>query len=151
MVMGRKAEITYEEGIMVGYRYCNTMNIPTAYPFSFGLSYTTFTSENIKLSSDKFNEEITVKIDIKNFGNVAGKEVVQLYLSAPSNSMTKPTMELKRFSKTKLLEAGENKTLEFTIRARDFVSFYAVYSAWVPEVGNYTVKSGASSENIQLG
>jgi beta-glucosidase len=149
MVMGREAEITYDEGVMVGYRYFNTNKTPTAYPFGFGLSYTTFTYENLTLSSNKFSDKITVKVTVKNTGKVAGKEVVQLYLSAPAASMAKPSAELKAFGKTKLLKAGESETLEFTINAKDLASYSEAQTAWVAEAGTYTVKIGASSTDIR--
>ena len=148
-VMGREMEITYDDGVMVGYRHFNTANVPTAYPFGFGLSYTNFTYENLTLSSDKFSDKITVKVTVKNTGKVAGKEVVQLYLSAPAASMAKPSAELKGFGKTKLLKAGESETLEFTINARDLASYSEAQTAWVAEAGTYTVKIGASSVDIR--
>ena len=150
MVMGRESEISYNEGVMVGYRYYNTNNVSTAFPFGFGLSYTSFSYQNLFLSDDKFNENIIVKVDIKNTGKVSGREVVQLYLSAPSKSMNKPALELKSFTKTALLKKGESQTLEFEINARDLTSFDTERSSWVAEPGDYIVKIGASSTDILL-
>ena len=150
IVMGKEAEITYDDGIMVGYRYYNTKKIATAFPFGFGLSYTNFTYSDLKLSSDQFNERITATVVITNTGEVAGKEVVQLYLSAPGETMEKPTAELKGFAKTQLLAPRESQTLEFTLQPKDLASFDSATSAWVIEAGNYTVKIGASSTDIRV-
>jgi beta-glucosidase len=78
------AEVTYEEGIYVGYRYYNTFKVKPAYEFGYGLSYTNFTYSNLKLNAKTFNGKIIATVDIKNTGKTAGKEVVQLYVSAPA-------------------------------------------------------------------
>jgi beta-glucosidase len=146
----REMEITYHEGIMVGYRYYLSRNIPTAYPFGFGLSYTHFDYENLMLSANQFNEQLTVKVTIINIGLVAGREVVQLYLAAPGATMEKPTRELKSFAKTKLLQPKESETLTFHLMPKDLASFDAEQSAWVVEAGDYAVQMGASSTDIRL-
>ena len=93
------AEVTYEEGIYVGYRYYNTFGVKPAYEFGYGLSYTTFDYSNLKLSSSTFNNAITATITIKNAGRVAGKEAVQLYISAPAKKLDKPSEDLKNLPK----------------------------------------------------
>lgn len=143
-------EITYHEGIMVGYRHYLSNDVPTAYPFGFGLSYTTFKYENLELSADQFQKELTVKVTVKNTGKMAGKEVVQLYLAAPNQSMKKPIRELKGFAKTKLLQPNESETLTFQLVANDLASFDEKQSSWVAETGNYIVQIGASSADIHL-
>ena len=144
------AEVTYDEGIYVGYRYYNTFNVKPAYEFGYGLSYSNFTYGNFKLSSSTFSKNITATITITNRGKVAGKEVVEIYLSAPAKNIDKPTEELKAFAKTKLLKPGETQTLTFTITAADLASFYTDKEAWIADAGNYTVKAGASSADIRL-
>lgn len=141
-------EVVYEEDIYVGYRYYNTFNVNVSYEFGFGLSYTSFEYSNLKLSSNEFTDKITVSVDVKNTGNVSGKEVVQMYLSAPSVKMKKPVAELKSFSKTKLLNPGEAQTLVFEINAIDLCSFDNTKSSWVAEAGTYTVKVGSSSRKM---
>ncbi len=142
------AEVIYEEGVYVGYRYYNTFKVKPAYEFGYGLSYTKFEYSNLKLNSKIFNGKIIVTVDIKNTGAVAGKEVVQLYVAAPAKMLQKPAMELKAFDKTSLLQPGQKQTLSFTINAKDIASFNTPSSSWVAEAGNYVVKVGASSENI---
>lgn len=143
------AEVIYDEGIYVGYRYFNTFNVKAAYDFGYGLSYTQFSYNNLKLSSKDFNGKITATISIKNTGKVAGKEVAQLYLSAPSKELKKPSEELKGFAKTRLLSPGETETLRFTIEPKDLASFDTKSASWTAEAGTYTVKIGASSTDIK--
>jgi beta-glucosidase len=143
------AEVTYEEGIYVGYRYYNTFNVKPAYEFGYGMSYTNFAYSNIKLSSPVFNKSIMVTVDVTNTGKTAGKEVAQLYLTAPSGKLQKPSEELKGFAKTKLLKPGEKQTLSFTINAGALASFDTDKTSWVADTGKYTVKVGASSLDIK--
>jgi beta-glucosidase len=142
-------DVTYEEGIYVGYRYYNTFNVKPAYEFGYGLSYTNFTYTNLKLNSTKFANKITATITIANSGKVAGKEVVQLYLSAPAKILDKPAEELKGFAKTRLLQPGESQTITFTINAEDLASYDTQSFSWIAEAGNYVVKIGSSSANIK--
>lgn len=147
---GRDAEVTYEDGIFVGYRHFTTKGVKVAYPFGFGLSYTTFAYSGLTLSGKEFGTSLTASVTIKNTGKVAGREAVQLYLSAPGKSMPKPAMELKGFAKTKSLAPGESQTLTFQLTPRDLASFDEASSSWMAEAGTYTVKIGASSEDIRL-
>jgi beta-glucosidase len=145
-----KRQVVYEEGIYVGYRYYHTFGIKTAYEFGFGLSYTNFEYSNLSLDETSFQSKIEVSVTIKNTGEVAGKEVVQLYLSAPQKVLGKPFEELKGFAKTKLLMPGESQILKFTLFPNDLSSFETDKSAWVAAAGKYDIKIGASSENIKL-
>lgn len=147
--LGYNSEVKYEEGIYVGYRYYNTFKVQPAYPFGYGLSYTSFTYSGLKLSSSTFNKTITATIFIKNTGSVAGKEVVQLYISAPTDKIQKPAEELKGFAKTRLLKPGESQTLTFTITPADLASYHTDAVAWVADAGTYSVKIGASSADIK--
>jgi len=133
----------------VGYRYYNTFKVPTAYEFGYGGSYTTFGISNIKINSTNFKDQITVTVDVKNTGDVAGREVAQVYLNAPAQKMGKPVEVLVAFGKTKLLKPGEKQTLSFTLNARDLASFDESTSSWIAEAGNYEVRVGNSSVNIE--
>lgn len=146
---GKPSEVVYEEGIYVGYRYYTTFQVPVAYEFGFGLSYTQFEFSNLKLSGTEFKDNLTATVDIKNTGKVAGREVVQLYLSAPSQRIDKPAEELKGFYKTKMLNPGESETVTFTIAKKDLASFDTPTSSWIADEGSYTVKIGASSADIR--
>jgi len=140
----------YKEGIYVGYRYYDSFNVPTAYEFGYGLSYTKFAYSDLKLSSSTFSKKMKVSVTIKNTGQASGKEVVQLYLSAPSTEIEKPVQELKGFAKTKLLKPGESQKLTFELDERSLASFWSGISAWVADKGNYEVRIGASSKDIRL-
>jgi len=145
---GRPSEVTYQEGIYVGYRYYDSFKVNPAYEFGYGLSYTKFKISDVKASSPAFNGTITIKATVKNTGKVAGKEVVQLYLSAPTQTLDKPAQELKAFAKTGLLAPGQSQFLTFTLHASDLASFYTDKSAWVADAGKYEVKIGSSSRDI---
>ena len=146
---GTPSEVVYEEGIYVGYRYFSTFDIPISYPFGYGLSYTEFSYQNLELSSTSFDGELNITLEITNAGLTAGKEVVQLYLSAPANEMDKPKIELKGFAKTRFLEPGGKQILTFSLDARDLSSFDQESSSWKAEPGKYTIKIGASSVDIK--
>lgn len=138
----------YNEGIYVGYRYYTTFNKPVAYEFGYGLSYTTFTIDKLKASSKPVTKELKLSVDVKNTGTTDGKEVVQVYISAPGKTMEKPLLELKAFAKTENLKPGKSQKIDFTIHAEDLASFDASRSMWVVEPGSYTIKVGNSSKNI---
>ena len=140
----------YGEGIYVGYRYYNTFNVPTAYEFGYGLSYTTFEYSDIKLSSSTFKSKLNVSLTVTNTGKVEGKEIVQLYLNTPSSEIEKPEEELKSFAKTKLLKPGESQQITFELDEKSLASFWSGKSAWVADKGNYEIRIGSSSKNIRL-
>jgi beta-glucosidase len=139
----------YDEGIYVGYRYYDSFSVPVAYEFGYGLSYTQFYYSDLKLSSFTFSDKIEVSLTVKNSGKTAGKEVVQLYLSAPQAEIEKPIQELKAFTKTRLLKPGESQQVSFTLDARLLASYWSGISAWVAEKGTYEVRVGASSHDIR--
>lgn len=151
-MLGMKAipgEVTYEEGIYVGYRYYNTFGVKPVYEFGYGLSYTDFKYDKLALSSKTFDKKITAAITITNTGKMAGKEAVQLYISAPTDKLDKPARELKGFAKTGLLKPGQSEKITFTIIPDDLASFNTDAAAWVADAGTYTVKIGSSSTNIK--
>lgn len=142
------AEVIYEEGIYVGYRYYNSFNVATAYPFGYGLSYTDFSTSNLRLNAPVFTDKIQVSVNVTNNGKIAGKEVVQLYLSAPVSKIDKPKSELKAFAKTKLLQPGESQEISFNLTAAELASFNTAVGAWVADAGDYTVNIGNAQQSI---
>jgi beta-glucosidase len=138
----------YEEDIYVGYRYFDSFDVPVSYPFGFGLSYTTFEYSDAKVSVD--GDKATVNVTIKNTGNREGKEVVELYVSAPDpKAANKPAKELKAFAKTKNLKPGESETLTLTVKTADLASFDESASAWVVAEGEYQFLVAASAADIK--
>jgi len=146
---GNPDHVVYQEGIYVGYRYYDTYKIKPMYEFGYGLSYTTFSINNLKISSPIFAAQLTATVTVKNTGKVAGKEVVQVYISAPTKTIDKPAQELKAFGKTRLLQPGESQILTFKINAMDLASFHTDASSWITDAGNYELKAGASSRDIR--
>ena len=138
----------YEEDIYVGYRYFDSFNVPVSYPFGYGLSYTTFEYSDAKI--DKKNDGYEVSVIIKNTGECEGKEVVELYISAPdSKAANKPAKELKAYAKTKNLKPGESETLTLNVAAADLASFDEASSAWVVAEGEYQFLVAASVQDIK--
>ncbi|WP_404986207.1 beta-glucosidase [Chryseobacterium sp. M5] len=142
-------DVTYQEGVYVGYRYFNTFGVKPSYEFGYGKSYTDFAYSNIKTNSKTFNNKLEVTVDVKNIGKVSGKEVVELYVSAPGKNIDKPKSELKAYAKTKDLKPGESQTITLTLNPKDLASFETAKSAWIAEAGNYKVSVGASSLDIK--
>ena len=118
-----------------------------AYPFGYGLSYTTFEYSDaaVKVNGDV----VTVSITVKNTGKVAGKEIAQVYVAAPAGNIEKPSHELKGFAKTRELKPGEKQTLTIQIQKRDLASFDEANSQWMTEAGQYAFQIGASSRDIR--
>ena len=137
----------YEDGIYVGYRYFETAQAEVSYPFGFGLSYTTFaySKPTIRATKDGFEASITVS----NTGNVAGKEVVQLYITAPNGQVAKPALELKAFDKTRELKPGESQTIQMKVSNYDLASFIESESAWIADAGRYQIKFAAAVNDVR--
>ncbi|MCL2152621.1 MAG: glycoside hydrolase family 3 C-terminal domain-containing protein [Oscillospiraceae bacterium] len=153
--------VYYHEGIYVGYRYYDTFNVPVAFPFGHGLSYTSFKYSNAKLSKTTFdgvNDKLTASVTITNTGKVAGKEVVEFYIGAPGVQMRKPVKELKGYEKTKLLEPGESQTITVEFNAESLMSYAdaavtvggsGVAGDWLVESGHYVVYFASTSQDIR--
>lgn len=135
------------EGLNVGYRYFNTAQKEVSYPFGFGLSYTNFaySKPSVKATKDGFVASVTVT----NTGAVAGKEVVQLYVSAPSGGLDKPARELKAFAKTRELKPGQSETLTMTVTNYDLASYNEATQSWEAPAGKYTLGFAANVEDIR--
>ena len=138
----------YEEDIYVGYRYFDSFDVPVAYPFGYGLSYTTF--EYSDASSSVEGDVIAVTVKVTNTGNHEGKEVVELYVAAPdSKAANKPAKELKAYAKTKNLKPGESETLTLKVNTADLASFDEAASAWVVAEGEYQFLVAASAADVK--
>ena len=137
----------HEEDIYVGYRYFDTFKKDVAYPFGFGLSYTTFEMGNPSVKANGKNIEVSVTV--KNTGKVAGKQVAQVYVTAPKGAYEKPAKELKAFGKTRELKPGESQTLKMTLEKRDLASFDEANSQWKVDAGNYLFQVGTDVESIK--
>ena len=138
----------YEEDIYVGYRYFDSFGKPVAYPFGFGLSYTTFGYENLSVS--EANGTYTIKVDVKNTGDKAGRNVVELFVAAPnSKKMNKPEKELRNYAKTKLLKPCETETVTMKVTTEDLASFNEKTSAWKTDAGVYTFMICSSANDVE--
>lgn len=137
----------YEEGIYVGYRYFDSFGKAVSYPFGYGLSYTTFGFSQLTLSDTQ--DKVMVTVTVTNTGRHAGKEVAEVYVTAPKGSVEKPEQELKAFCKTRLLQPGESETVTMSIDKRMLASFAEKKSAWVADAGVYTFRVGSSSRDIR--
>lgn len=137
----------YDEGVYVGYRWFDSRQVEVSYPFGYGLSYTTFDYSNMKVKQNK--KEIKVSIDITNNGTVEGKEVVQLYVTAPGASMDKPAKELKAFAKTSSLKPGKKETVTLVVKTDDLRSFDETSKKWQLEPGTYKVMVASNSRDIR--
>ncbi len=137
----------YDEGVYVGYRWFDRFNLPVAYPFGYGLSYTSFAYSKPEAANN--GTTVTAKVTVKNTGKVSGREVVQLYVSAPNSQLDKPVKELKAFAKTELLEPGQSQVLEFSFPTSELASFFEKSSAWKVDEGKYTIQFAASSRDVR--
>jgi beta-glucosidase len=148
---GENGKLCYGEGIFVGYRYYDKKNLAPLFPFGHGLSYTTFTYSNLKLSAKSISPDQTlkVKVDITNTGKVAGKEIVQLYMHDVKSTFARPDKELKAFEKIEL-KPKQTKTVTFILDREAFLYFDTVKNAWSTEPGEFEILVGASSRDIRL-
>lgn len=138
----------YSDGIYVGYRYFDTFGVMPLYCFGYGKSYTEFEIKTMNVTADE--KQVQVEVEVTNIGDkYPGKEVVQVYYSAPDGIMEKPTQELAGFTKTKLLAPGEKDVVTITFATTDMASFDAYDAAWVMEEGEYTIRVGNSSRNTE--
>lgn len=141
---GRNFDYTdYEEGIWVGYRWFGKTGRKVSYPFGYGLSYTDFQYSDGKLT--RRGDKTTVSVTVTNTGDCPGREVVQLYVTAPGNDMIKPERELRGFAKTRGLAPGESEKITITVSDDELASFDESRSAWVTEPGGYLARIGYSS------
>lgn len=142
----------YKEGVFVGYRYYTSRKMQTAFPFGYGLSYTTFEYSNLLLNEKEITDKDTVEVSVKvkNTGSRAGKTVVQLYVEAPKTEVVRPIREIRGFEKI-FLEAGEEKTVTFTLDERAFAYWNTLIHDWYAEEGTYKVMIGENADQMCAG
>lgn len=148
---GQYDEVRYGEGIFVGYRGYDALERDVLFPFGYGLSYTQFEYSNLQLSSTEFslNDTLEVTLNVKNTGDRAGKEIIQLYVHDRESRLPRPPKELKAFSKVSL-EVGESKQIRLTLDSRAFSYYNPAYGQWLAEAGQFDLLIGSSSADIRL-
>jgi beta-glucosidase len=151
---GVNLKVDYGEGIYVGYRYYDTKNVAPAFPFGFGLSYTTFAYNELEATprlgwNGKTREfSVIVDLSVQNTGQVAGAEVVELYVSEKKPRIDRPAHELKGFERVEL-QPGEAKTIHFTLGREAFSYWSPAMRGWTADAGTYEIQAGASSRDIR--
>ena len=148
---GTTVSVEHRESIYVGYKYYDTAEKDVAFPFGFGLSYTTFEYSDLKVSADKIKDTdtVTVSFKVKNTGDVDGAEVAQLYVNDVESTIYRPVKELRGFKKV-FLKAGEEKEVEITLDKRAFAYYNVNINDWHVESGDFRILVGASSRDIKL-
>lgn len=144
---GDPNDTEYKEGIYVGYRHFDTAKQEVTYPFGYGIGYTEFQISNLNLQQE--DGMITVSADVQNVGNAAGKEVVQIYASAPDGKLDKPFQELAAYVKTKELQPSEVQQAEVTFPLASLASYDEEDACWLLEAGTYTIRVGSHSRNTK--
>ncbi len=148
---GGNGEVRYGEGLFIGYRYYDAKQAAVQFPFGFGMSYTSFTYSNLKVSAGAFKDVdgLTVSVDVTNTGNAAGKEVVQVYVHDHKAGLVRPPKELKGFAKVEL-QPGETRTVTLALDFRAFAYYHPAYQQWITEDGAFDILIGASSADIRF-
>lgn len=148
---GKNGNTLYGEGIFIGYRYYDKKKVKPLFPFGYGLSYTTFAYTGISVDKTGVsdNDEVRVHVKVKNTGNVAGKEVVQLYVQDQGSTVIRPEKELKHFAKVSL-NPGEEKTVDFVLGYRDYAYYNERVHDWQTNTGKYNILVGGSSADLPL-
>ena len=147
---GENGTVRYGEGMFIGYRYYEAKEVPTQFPFGYGMSYTTFGYQNPQVSAETFRDVdgVTVSVEVTNTGEMAGKEIVQVYVRDHKSKLVRPPKELKGFAKVEL-QPGETKTVSVKLDFRAFAYYHPAYQQWITEDGEFDILIGASSADIR--
>ncbi|MCB8924239.1 MAG: glycoside hydrolase family 3 C-terminal domain-containing protein [Ardenticatenaceae bacterium] len=147
---GDAGAVRYGEGLFIGYRYYDAKEMPVQFPFGYGLSYTSFEYSNPQVSATSFKDTdgVTVSVDVTNTGEMAGKEIVQLYVHDKVSGLVRPFKELKGFAKVEL-QSGETQTVSMALDFRAFAYYHPEYAQWITEDGEFDLLIGASSADIR--
>ena len=148
---GDGENVTYQEGIFVGYRYYDAKEMPVAFPFGYGLSYTSYAYSNLRIDKPEIteNDTVTVSVDVTNTGDIEGKEIVQLYVRDLTGAARRPLRELKGYEKVSL-KPSETKTVNFVLDYRSFAWYHTGIKDWYAASGDYEILIGASSRDLRL-
>ena len=146
---GQLDDTRYVEGVYVGYRYFNSAGVKPLYPFGFGLSYTNFEIKRIDILNQK-NDQILVKVGIKNTGKYKGKEVIQIYVSPSQENQNKPYQSLVAFKKTKELEPDEEDIYILSFKLSGVARYDEENAYFILDKGKYIIRVGNSSENTKV-
>ncbi|MDQ1003479.1 beta-glucosidase [Neobacillus niacini] len=148
---GEGDKVEYKEGLFVGYRYYDAKGIEPLFPFGYGLSYTSFEYSNLSINNEEIfdNELVEISVTVKNTGNVAGKEIIQLYVRDVESTVIRPEKELKGFEKVQL-QPSEEKIVSFVLDKRSFAYYNVDLQDWHVESGEFEILVGKSSADIQL-
>lgn len=147
LLKAKLSRVEYEDDIFVGYRYYDTFDVSPAYEFGYGLSYTRFDYSDITIAA---NDGFSITVTVTNAGAVAGREVIQLYVTAPEVNLVKSAKELKGFSKTSELPPEASETVTSELLSNDLAFFHDDRAARLAEGGEYLVSVVASSRDIRL-
>jgi beta-glucosidase len=147
---GGAGQVRYGEGLFIGYRYYDAREMSVLFPFGYGLSYTTFSYSNAKVSAQTFKdaEGVTVIVDVTNTGKLAGKEIVQVYVHDRKSMLVRPRKELKGFAKVEL-QPGETKTVSIPLDSRAFAYYHPEYKQWITEAGDFDILIAASATDVR--
>ena len=147
---GGAGKVTYGEGLFIGYRYYDAKEMPVLFPFGYGLSYTSFAYSNPRVSSKAFKDVdgLTVTVDVTNTGDLAGKEIVQVYVHDQMSGLVRPNKELKGFAKVEL-QPGETKSVSIPLDFRAFAYYHPEYRQWITEDGEFDILIAASAADIR--
>jgi beta-glucosidase len=147
---GGAGEVRYGEGLFIGYRYYDAKQMPVLFPFGYGLSYTTFAYSNARVSAKTFKgrDGVIVSVDVTNTGDVAGKEIVQVYVHDQKSGLVRPEKELKGFAKVDL-QPGETKSVSIPLDLRAFAYYHPEYKQWISEDGDFDLLIAASAADIR--
>jgi beta-glucosidase len=144
-------DVNYAEGIFMGYRWYDEKKIEPRFPFGFGLSYTTFAYSDLKLAVPQvtIGTPVQASVTVKNTGQVAGTEVVELYVSEEQPKVPRPVRELKGFQRV-ALQPGESKTISLVVAPEAFSYYDEASHGWQTDAGAFDIEVGASSRDIRL-
>jgi beta-glucosidase len=147
---GGAGEVRYGEGLFIGYRYYDAKQMPVLFPFGYGLSYTTFSYSNARVSAKNFKDVdgVTVTVDVTNKGKFPGKEIVQVYVHDQKSGLVRPQKELKGFAKVEL-QPGETQSVSIQLDFRAFAYYHPEYKQWITEDGDFDILIAASAADVR--